>query len=221
MRRKSLIVLISALAFSASLVFFLRGVTGATPTLTPTTNRPAFTMVYEEWGYGFGLNGAPGAQRVKVTYDNPRHWRVEILSHSAVPEVAGSWSTYNGAEIRSFDPRGGEEIVNDVAQDEGVYIPEQWLIPHYISKLLRQSNVTPTDPPSQGLEALIVTEEGPCNQPPNVMRRAGLAPCAEGDRRVAQRKVVYREEGLIPLQIIDTLDGVAIHKISVKELTVR
>lgn len=219
MRRKLYIVFIPAAIVTLILSLYFFTQTSAVPK-QPTQQWPAFTMVYTQWGYGYGLNGQPGTQRIKLTYDDIYHWRTEVLSHSAVPDAAGAWSSYNGAEIRGYDPRFGQETVNNVALDAGIYLPDEWLRPDYILNLLRKPNITKREGQSRGEKELVSTEYLPCQEPLEQEKQAGLGPC-KSDKREAKRHIRYREQDYLPLEIIDTLDGVVVQKITIEELTIR
>jgi hypothetical protein len=219
MSRKTMALLVSITLVSALVLFVVRtGITSPTYERLPQS-WPKFTMVYEQWGYGFGLNGAAGTQRVKYTYNGPQDWRVDVLSHSSVPEVAGSWAAYNGTEVRSFDPRVGKESVNNLTEMKGVHVPEEWLVPSYVPKLLRKPDVTTVNSSKAGAKELTYVEQLPCTEQSSTNDKAGISPCKSGTR-TAQRQIVYREKDFIPLEIVDRVDSTVVAKITVESLDV-
>lgn len=215
LHRKTIAVLIMAIIVIGAVFSFFQQ-SNAAPVL-PSQKWPAFTMVYQEWRYGLGINGNPGTQRIKLTYTDALHWRTEILSHSAIPAVAGAWDEYDGATVTSFDPRTGQKTVNNVALDQGIHISAEWLRPDYVSFLMNKPLVTQLAERAVGEKGLEYIEHLPCTDPSGIEKQAGLASCASNQRE-AKRTIRYRQQDNIPLEITDTLDGVVVQRITIESL---
>ena len=219
MYRKIILILTTAIVVVGA-IFSIFQQSSASPVI-PSQKWPAFTMVYQEWRYGLGINGSSGMQRIKLTYTDAFHWRTEILYHSAVPEVVGAWDEYNGASVTSFDPRIGQTTVNNVALDQGIHISAEWLRPDYISSLLSKPSTTQRKeklPTEKGLEHI---EKLPCTDPSSIEKLAGLSSCASSSQREAKRNIRYRQQDNIPLEIVDTLDGVVVQRITIESLVIQ
>lgn len=202
---------------SASVLLYVR--VNAQPTLDEK-DWPAFRMVFEEWRYGLGANGAPGTQRIELIYNNELNWRMEVLFHSNIPDLAGSWTTYNGKEIRHFDPRFGE-TVTDVSEEEGIYVPSEWLKPYYISKLLKEKNVKENSEVAKNKKDLVFTEQTPCqSELTEAERKIGMQPCKDG-KRENRRQIIYLDDIKVPMQVVDTVDNVEVQKITVEEFSLQ
>lgn len=182
-------------------------------------NWPPFTITYISTKPGD--SGEPQTQLIKIIYEDNKHWRVEVLSNSLVPDVGGSWAEYDGLEIRHLDSRTGAVTINKDVPKDGTYIPEEWFRPSYIPQLLAQVNSTNKIDSSEGTGILTVTEYLRCQEElSQTLARAGLPPCAQGSNRIAIRQIKYRAIDFIPILIIDTLDGVEVNRITVTELVV-
>lgn len=217
MKRKRTLVLVGLLAVAVCLVV----ATGASAGFRqPTVQWPAFTMVYEDWRYGLGVNGAPGTQQFKLVYDDATHWRYDILAHSAAPERVGAWASYDGKQVRGFDPVFGASET-DLSDERGIHTPNEWLWPNYIPNLLKKPNVQVVTALEPGTQALMQTEYIPCQTEATEQdRHAQLGPCMDGQRE-SRREIVFRELLNIPLQITDTVSGVVVQRITVQALTLR
>jgi hypothetical protein len=211
-----LLIFIAVALVIASLV--QKTMAASSPSSPFPTEWPPFTMVYEDWRLGSNIE-QPTIQVVKITYQDRKHWRTELLDHNLAKDAIGTWSEYNGEGMIGYDPRTGEVSISP--QDfpkEGVYIPEQWLIPRYIPKLLTQENVELLEE-SDGLATVLVTEYWPCQEPTDVMLQAGIKPC-DTDNRRDERLISYRTADFLPVLIIDKLDGVEVHRVTIKELVI-
>jgi len=223
MRRK-IIVLCTVLSVAIGSTLIVKGleeIAGAASTASVSPNEwPSFTMVYEDWRLGSN-DEQPQVQAVKLIYHDKRHWKTELLAHNDAVDVVGTWAEYHGAEMRSFDPRTGELRVDqqDIPED-AVYVPEQWLIPGIIPRLLTQQNAEQLSGSSGGLAVLVLEENLPCQAPTEAMFRAGIQPC-DSEYRVSRREITYRESDFLPVGIVDSLDGVEVHRVTVTELVMK
>ncbi len=217
-QRRYIIAIAVVVAISATAFGLFRQLNAKPP--EPAQKWPAFTMIYQEWRYGLGLNGAPGTQRIKLIYTDAFHWRTEILSHSAVPDVVGGWAEYNGSTVTSFDPRTGQTTVNNVAMETGIHIPAEWLRPDYISSLLNKPSTAVHDTGVAGEKRLESIEQVSCREPVDLERQSGLGPCTLPQRE-AKRNIRYRQQDNIPIEITDMLDGIKVQRITVEQLTIQ
>lgn len=110
----------------------------------------------------------------------------------------------------------------DVSGDDGVYVPEQWLNPLYISALPTKPSVVQKESDEPGLTTVILTEEYPCPTDMPVtetLKQLGVEGCKPGqEKTVSTRKITYTTEHLIPMKLIDANDGVQFHTITVEHL---
>jgi len=179
---------------------------------------PSFTMIYE-------VSRINNVYSAKLDYDNKLHWRVETLSQSFTEEIVasetvGNWSEYNGTAMYHFDSTTRITSENKDVPKDGVYIPEQWLAPYYIPKLLAQTNTEIVDE-SNGIRTIVVTEYLPCDEDiRDYLQQQGLKPCTVGVNRVAKTEIKYRIDFNIPVSIIETLDGEEVRQITITELTI-
>lgn len=185
----------------------------------PSKEWPSFTLIYEDWRIGENRE-QPTIQVVKVTYRDKWHWRAELIDHNTATEAIGTWGEYNGKEMIGFDPRTGEISVLPQDLPEGsVYVPDEWLRPHFIPKLLSHQNIVQLDATDEFI-TMLVTDDLPCQEPTEAMLQAGIKPCSS-DNRLAERKVSYRIEDFIPTLVVDSVDGVEVHRITVKALVIQ
>lgn len=181
---------------------------------------PAFTMIYTTEGFGMAPAGAIGSQTTELIYDSVNNWKVTITQNSAFPALQGTWSVYDGQLITHYNAESGETTVNDVSNEEGFRVPDQWLAPLYVPALLKTPGVIPEPGEEPNLQKIVVTDESPCDPFTAVQQQAGLAECkADQTARIATREVTYDTAHLIPLKIIDKLDGTAMYTVTVDELT--
>jgi hypothetical protein len=195
---------------------------------------PSFTMVFEESGYGYGLNGAYGTQRTKLTYHSQADWRVDILSHSGVPDVAGTWGTYkkslNGSsEVRMYDPRTGKESVYTTDDGNRIQLPAEWVRSTYVADLLKRPNsqivtssasVLPSVALGQAVKELVHTNRISCGE--SIDRKVAIPDISSCVlERLEQTRVIYREADDIPLEMVQSLDNVTLWRLTVVELTVQ
>jgi hypothetical protein len=79
---------------------------------------------------------------VKLSYQDERHWRKDVLVNELDREMEGLVITYDGSTHaqyipNTFDPRTGEQQVITDEFPTGVVVPDRWLHPNFIN-LLRQ-----------------------------------------------------------------------------------
>ncbi len=195
--------------------FDQRTVAASISTVSPK-DWPSFTMTYEDWSIGENSD-QPTVQVVKVIYRDKWQWKTELLDHNIASDAIGTWGEYNGKEMIGFDPRTGEVTVSPVdLPEESVYVPDEWLRPHFIPKLLSHPNIMQLEA-IDNFVTVLVTDLLPCEEPTESKLQAGIKPCSS-DTRIVDRKVTYRIEDFIPTLIIDRVDGVEVHRITVKEL---
>ena len=174
---------------------------------------PHLTMKYE-------VASIHKTYMVLFSYVDSRHWRVDYLLDSSVPEAVGTWAEYDGTEIRSLHPFTGEITVNRDMPLDGVYIPNEWLRPSYISDRLVKSNAEIIDE-RDGIATLTFTEHLSCDEDiREYLQQQGRKPCTVGVDRVQVTEIKYRTDYNIPLSIIDTIDGEEVRRITVTELTI-
>ena len=197
------------------ILFFGRGPASATPFKDITIKEwPPFVMIYKVLRY----DGSK--QTVGLQYDDKKHWRVEILTESVMPETVGAWSEYDGTEIRHFDPFTGITSANRDMLSGSVSAPEEWLRQVYVPKLLAQSNTEILDE-MDGVGTFIFTEYLSCDEDiRNYLQQEGRKPCTVGVDRVQVTEIKYRTDYNIPLSIVDTIDGEEVRRITVTELTI-
>lgn len=215
----SVLLMIGMLIVGSMIFFIEQEKASAIPANEIKINEwPSFTMIYE-------VSKISNTYSAKLDYDNKLHWRVETLSQSFSEEIValetvGNWSEYNGTAIYHFDAMTGIMSENKDVPKDGVYIPEQWLSPYYIPKLLAQTNIQIISE-SNGTGTFVVTEYLSCDEDiRDYMQQQGLKPCTLGVNRVAKTEIKYRTDYNIPLSIIDTIDGEEVHRITVTELTI-
>ena len=183
---------------------------------------PAFVMIFKEENYTFSPQQVWSSQTTELVYNRFDDWKVTLLDNAAQPDVKGMWSTYDGQVITHYDPRVGSTSKTDVSQDSGFHIPEQWLTPLYISSLQAKPDVIKVLNAESGTEKLTATEEIPCiaDVPLTAaQKQAGLDECSdEKTIRVSTREITYTTEYLMPMQIVDKVDGFVVDIITVESL---
>lgn len=183
---------------------------------------PAFVMIFKEENYTFSPEQVWSSQTTELIYNRFDDWKVTLLDNAAQPDVKGMWSTYDGQVITHYDPRVGSSSKTDVSQDSGFHIPEQWLTPLYILSLQAKPDVIKALNVESGTEKLTVTEEIPCiaDVPlTEAQKQAGLDECSdEKTIRVSTREITYTTEYLMPMQIVDKVDGFVVDIITVESL---
>ncbi len=174
---------------------------------------PSFEMTYKvEF---LGESGEFYSQVVKLVYENDHHWKTWLLSHDLAPDMIGYSGEYTGKEMITYDPRTGSLSNNTDIPTDGIYVPDQWLRPNYIPKLIGQEGVVVQPGQTLDVNNLTLTEYSPCPDDPSVV------PCKPGSTRVLETKIEYRNSDYIPLSLIDSIDGTIVRRITITELAVQ
>ena len=190
-----------------------RQMVSAIPINIGTANQwSSFKMTYQVEILGEG--GEFYSQVVKLVYENDHHWKTELLSHDLAPDMIGYSGEYTGKEMITYDPRTGLLSKNTDVPTDGIYVPDQWLNPNYIPKLIGQEGVIVQPGQTETVNILLLTEYSPCPDVPSVVS------CKPGSNRVLETKIEYRNSDFIPLSIIDTIDGTVVRRISITELAI-
>lgn len=176
--------------------------------------RPPFTMVYEITRVD--NQGQLALQTISLDYPSLTHWHSEVLTETAAPRNVGVWVEYTGDDLQTLEPFTGEVTHNRDIAGDGIYVPEQWLIPGYISKLLTRPTTVNTINGTMG--TLVFTEVLPCNTPTAAMNAAGIGVCLS--ERIGTTEITYRTTDFIPLRIVESLDGIELRRITITDLTV-
>jgi hypothetical protein len=178
---------------------------------------PPFTMYYREEGQVHVIsNGKPGMQSYKFVFNSTRDW-THTISDSTQKEFVGSYKKYTGETMVEFDASTNYTTTTDTSKDEYPYIPDQWLTIGYIKGLQQMSNVTKGETDDPALEKLILLVAAPCDQPePNV------TDCKPGQEvRAGSREITYRVDTLIPMLVVDKVEGEAVYTATLEKIEFR
>jgi hypothetical protein len=208
-------ILLTLLAVAATL---LAGYALFATRVAPRGSPPPQAWAAVELDYELATAHAEGTitSRHRLTYEDKTHWRTEILAHSHHRAYVGAWALYDGETLRSFDALRGVETVNRDVPPNGVYVPEPWLNPYHIPRLLADPTVTHRHDTATGIGYLTRRESMPCHAPtPTVV---GLPTCTT--ERITQTNITYRTVDFIPLHIVEMVDGVVVRRTTITHLTI-
>lgn len=196
------------------LLVYQRPSQSASPTIDAW---PAFTMYYKEDGqFHIFTYEKPGTQHYKLVFNNPRDW-THTVTDSTWKEGVGSYNRYTGETLIYFDATANYTHTFDTSKDEYPTIPDQWLSIGYVKGLQQMSNVTKGETDDPALEKLILPVDTPCDQPdPSVTE------CKPGQKvRTGSREITYRIDALIPVLVVDKVEGEAVYTATVEKLEFR
>lgn len=206
----------STIILSIGLLFILFGC--FRPVRTPATVSawPPFTMEYREEGQVHVRAWGTGTQRYQFIYNNKRDWTHTIID-STRKEVIGSYKRYTGESLVEFEASSNYTTTVDTSKDAYPYIPAQWLTIGYIKGLPHMSNVTIVETTDLALAKLIEKIESPCDP-----HNPNLPQCKPGQTvHSGSREITYRLDTLIPVLVVDKVDGEIIYTATVEKLALR
>lgn len=124
---------------------------------------PAFEMIYKDWHLYTGQERAPHYIVERLVYADQLHWRLDVLEETAAPDYAGSFMEVSGDTIKGANEKFGTRDERKVDLSEGLYAPDEWLVPIRINKYKQMPGaiIRPTDTP--GLMELTFTEQVLCD----------------------------------------------------------
>lgn len=180
------------------------------------TDWPPFTMEYREEGNVHVIAQAePGFQRYQFIFNTPTDW-TQTITDSTQKAFIGSYKQYTGARLIEFDASSNATTTKDTAND-APYIPDQWLSIGYIKGLQQMPNVTQEETADPTLGKLSETSESPCDETDPT-----LTNCKPGQKvRTGSREITYRLDTLIPVLVVDKVEGEAIYTATVETLALR
>lgn len=169
---------------------------------------PPFTMYYrDEWGTGM--------QRYKFVFNHARDWTHTTIE-STQKESAIFQTKYTGDTMVIFDSPTSY-TTTDTAKDPYPYIPTQWLSIGYIKGLQLTPTVIRAESSDPALEKLIETGEIPCDE-----NGPSFIKCKPGQKvQKGSREITYLIDTLIPVLMVDKLEGVAVYTATVEKLEFR
>ena len=118
MSRKSITLILIGVGILVIGISFALGQTPIRSAPLQQNTFPPFTIVYQRGMYGFGDNGKFGTARIEVVYEDPYHWKTTLLESDTQPERVGAQTSYDGTELKSYDPRMGVEQSDNVFDEE-------------------------------------------------------------------------------------------------------
>lgn len=190
--------------------------------VTGAENWPAFVMTYREEGHiGFITDGKPGTQVYEFTYNGSQDWKLTVLDSTKYDNI-GSWRVYDGKTVTTFQSANNYTDTVDVSGDNGVYAADQWLTPLYILSLQTKPNAIKQDNSEPGIDTIVLTEERSCTDEiplTETQKELGVKECSpDQEMRVFTREVTYTSDHLIPMMIIDQIDGVSVYTVTVETM---
>ncbi|RIK18072.1 MAG: hypothetical protein DCC52_16265 [Chloroflexi bacterium] len=168
---------------------------------------PGFSMTYKDWHLYNGQDRAPQHRVAQLTYTDQLHWRSEVLEQTSAPDIAGSFGEASGDAIKGFNKRFGA-YSRKVDPSEGLYAPDEWLIPIRISKYkqIPGTTIRPTDTP--GLMELTFIEQVPCD--PETWK-------CESDAYKVVTSVRYWADSELPMGMTVISNGELVREITVTD----
>lgn len=122
-RRGSLLPL-ALLGVGAAVLSLLAGHVGLTS--AATQDFPPLVMVWRDTA-NYGINGTPGSQTFRLDYTDRCHQRVTLLEHTALPDVAGSYTQVDGQTEITHDPRHRPDEVRAIGP-ANCWPPDRYLL---------------------------------------------------------------------------------------------
>jgi hypothetical protein len=181
----------------------------ANPTTASEDSWPSFEMTYEVRSRQLNPDRSDvGTQVTKLKYQDLRNWRSEILSHSGLPFVAGSWTELTDGVIRTYDASSDRTA----ARDEGdtVYRPDEWLSPGYIDRVIATGGlISETD--SEGVFQVMLDDVQSCSE------ISQMHDCIDGLKRM-KTTIRYQADSKIPISLVYELSDDVVREITVTSL---
>jgi len=172
-------------------------------------------MDYKEEGQVHGFAWGIGTQSYKFVFNSTREW-THTITDSTHMEFVGSYQRYTGETLIQFEASSNYTTTTDTSKD-ALYIPDQWLSFEYIKGLQQMPNVSISKTDNPALEKLIETGEIPCVQP-----EPSPVNCKLGQEvLIGAREITYRTDTLIPVLMVDKVDGTALYTATVEKLEFR
>jgi hypothetical protein len=169
---------------------------------------PGFEMFYKDWHRYSGQEYAPHYRVERLVYTDRLHWRSDILEETSAPDYAGSFMQVSGDTIKSANEKFGTQDERKVDLSEGLYAPDDWLMPIRISKYkqIPGTIIRHTDTP--GLMELTYTEQVPCD--PETWK-------CETDTYEVVTSVRYWADSELPMGMTVTSNGELVREITVTD----
>lgn len=215
MRVKRTTIISTVILIASLLVLFLVYQRPTTSASSSVGTWPPFTMDYKEEGQVRVFSWGIGTQSYQFVFYSPRNW-THTITDSTHKEFVGSYRKYTRETMAQFEASTNETTTTDTSKDYP-YIPDQWLSIGYIKGMQQMPNVSITKTDDPALEKLIETGEMPCEETePNATN------CKPGQKvRIGSREITYRIDTLIPVMMVDKIDGVAVYTATVEKLEFR
>lgn len=168
---------------------------------------PAFEMVYTDWAAHSGPNNSSSTIRIRLTYQNARNWRSEVLEDSVVPQSVGSYSEFKGAELTGYDAQFKTRSATNLP--DGLYAPADWLFPERVDSLQNRHGGNLIESLTDGNLEYSYTEQVTCDETVNQCKTSS-----------SQVITLYRlqKETQIPINMTVTSDGEITHRITADTL---
>ena len=202
MRRGSLLPL-ALLGVGAAVLSLLAG--PLDPTRAAASDFPSLVMVWRD-AANYGINGTPGSQTFRLDYTDRCHQRVTLLEHSALPDVAGSFTQFDGRTEITHDPRHRPDDVRSIGPAD-CWPPDRYLLVPIAMGGVREIAARPgwtQKPTGDGLAVLTYD---------------GTLPIADGVAH-EQIEITYRPVDGLPTRVVYVVNGREAQRREVLELHV-
>ena len=201
-RRGSLLPL-ALLGVGAAVLSLLAG--PLDPTRAAASDFPSLVMVWRD-AANYRINGTPGSQTFRLDYTDRCHQRVTLLEHSALPDVAGSFTQFDGRTEITHDPRHRPDDVRSIGPAD-CWPPDRYLLVPIAMGGVREIAARPgwtQKPTGDGLAVLTYD---------------GTLPIADGVAH-EQIEITYRPVDGLPTRVVYVVNGREAQRREVLELHV-
>lgn len=214
----TLMVVVMAL-YSLVTKFAAPGTTTAAPA---TGSWPAMTLVYQIQGKHRGLNAPMDTQIWKLSYQNERQWRKELVSSSADPREIGTVYSFEGTTYTVYSAVV-KQLVHTSQYPDAPMTPERWFARGRDRVLESKGYTKIADVGGQSVR-YVKTDTVPCERDnPGVGKQltgtTEPAKCATAPAYQITETIVYRVDLAVPIEIINQIDGEIVQHIIVTQLT--
>ena len=211
----------------AVITAFLGAVSALPITETPqaaaaTDSWPAMTLVYQVQGKYRGLNAPADTKIWKLSYQNERKWRKELMDSSADPREVGTIYSFEGTTYSVYSSVV-KQTVHTGQYPDAPMSPERWFFPG-LDRALEGIGYTKRAEADGKRVRYVKTETLPCEPDnPGIGRQAtGItqpASCGLSPTYRSTETIIYRGDLAVPVEVITQLEGETVQHVVVTQLT--
>ena len=183
---------------------------------------PAMTLVYEVTSKQRGLDNPAETRRWRLTYQDQRHWRKELLDSAADPREVGTIYRFEGTTYTVYSALVRQTVHTEEYPAEPL-APERWFFPGR-ERALEGKGYAKQIAPDGRHTKYVKTETVRCEVDDVVRGRQATGvtqppSCATSPTYQATETVVYRADLVVPVEITTMVGGETAERMVLTEST--